>query len=777
MSRGASRIIAAALGIALAVGGALTGPLAATATETATDGDFEFSYDATTGDATVTGWTGTGSELSIPGMLDGHPVTGIGIEAFASKALTAVTIPDSITTIERSAFAVDHLLDVTIPDSVTTIGEYAFYDNQLMSLTLPESVTSIGGGAFSNNPLVSATLPGSLAAIGPRAFFEGVPLSVAFLGDAPAIVQDAGPIGSFGDGTRTTVYYDSDATGWSQPWHGYGTISGPAPITHIVTFAPEDGDPVVRRAALDGTEVGAPDSPTRKGYAFAGWFTDSDLTAAYDFNAPVIQDLTLHAAWSPNHYTISFDPNGASADSTPSMTAIYDVEVQLNANGFALTGYAFEGWNTKRNGTGTSYADGATVIDLTTAGTATLYAQWMRQSFETALKFKQHPGISMHGAPVTGQTVTATTSGRWSPASPTIQYVWLLDGVVAHVGKHFTLPNDSAGKALVSQVVATHSGEYAVFLDSKPVTVKQGFDLLGTPTITSSASSSARTTAGSRLTANPGLWLAPPDALRYQWYRAGKALKDKAKQTYTVSSADYGRKITVKVTAVKSGWVSASKTSAALKVPKHFAKHPKVSISGTVAVGHTVTAKRSGKWSPSKHVSTHYQWYLDGIAIEGATESKHKLRSSEVGDTLTVRISGSRSGYRTQSVTSTAKTVLDVFANAPVVYLKATKIKIDDRGTTDQSRRLGLFPLPYDLDAPDYAFDDWAPAATSIKYRWYRNGKHVGDGASTILFGFDIGDTFTVKVTAKRPGFLPVSKTSKKVTIGKTKPTGPGLKN
>ena len=46
-----------------------------------------------------------------------------------------------------------------------------------------------------------------------------------------------------------------------------------------------------------GQAVAAPADPAREGYDFAGWYTDADCTAPYDFNTPVTGDLTLYAKW------------------------------------------------------------------------------------------------------------------------------------------------------------------------------------------------------------------------------------------------------------------------------------------------------------------------------------------------------------------------------------------------------------------------------------------------------------------------------------------------
>ena len=84
-------------------------------------------------------------------------------------------------------------------------------------------------------------------------------------------------------------------------------------------------------------------------------------------------------------YTVHFDPtsqfegNTLSGTGTMNDQTIYEgVATTLTSNGFtAPTGYYFAGWNTAQDGSGTQYANGQQVTDLTTAGnTITLYAMW-----------------------------------------------------------------------------------------------------------------------------------------------------------------------------------------------------------------------------------------------------------------------------------------------------------------------------------------------------------------------------------------------------------------
>ena len=80
--------------------------------------------------------------------------------------------------------------------------------------------------------------------------------------------------------------------------------------------------------------------------------------------------LLLNASEQNN--TVSFDANGGTG-SMSSMTFGKGESKNLTANKFTRTGYIFKGWNTKSDGTGTSYSDKQSI---TPTENLTLYAQW-----------------------------------------------------------------------------------------------------------------------------------------------------------------------------------------------------------------------------------------------------------------------------------------------------------------------------------------------------------------------------------------------------------------
>ena len=129
--------------------------------QAATEGDY--TYTVANGEATITGYTGVGGDITIPSELGGYPVTVIGEKAFyCNYAITSVVIPDSVITIGARAFecefypfvdewhvaGVSALKSVSIGDGVKTIGEKAFYKSALTSVVIPDSVITIGNSAF-----------------------------------------------------------------------------------------------------------------------------------------------------------------------------------------------------------------------------------------------------------------------------------------------------------------------------------------------------------------------------------------------------------------------------------------------------------------------------------------------------------------------------------------------------------------------------------------------------------------------------------------------------
>jgi uncharacterized repeat protein (TIGR02543 family) len=90
------------------------------------------------------------------------------------------------------------------------------------------------------------------------------------------------------------------------------------------TVSFSDGDPASETVDYGGT-VTKPDDPTRDGYVFGGWYTDTECTQAYDFDTLVTADITLYAKWTksePRSIVTPTTPDtpGTTTDSTVDST-------------------------------------------------------------------------------------------------------------------------------------------------------------------------------------------------------------------------------------------------------------------------------------------------------------------------------------------------------------------------------------------------------------------------------------------------------------------------
>ncbi|HEX8780854.1 MAG TPA: hypothetical protein VF728_06775, partial [Nocardioides sp.] len=249
-------------------------------------------------------------------------------------------------------------------------------------------------------------------------------------------------------------------------------------------------------------------------------------------------------------------------------------------------------------------------------------------------------------------TLTAA-SGTWGPAPVTLAHQWFRSGVAitGATASTYKLTSTDMGKTLTVRVTGTKSGYTTVAKTSAATATVLGVLTAPTPTV------SGTVKAGSTLTAAPGTWGPAPVTLAYQWRRAGVAITGATASTYTLTGSDTGKAMTVTVTGTKSGYATTAKTSAAtVAVAAGTLTAPTPTISGTRTVGSTLTAV-PGTWGPAP-VTLAYQWFRSGVAITGATASSFALTTTDRGKTLTVRVTGTKTGYTSVARTSAATTAI-----------------------------------------------------------------------------------------------------------------------
>ncbi|SHK98458.1 InlB B-repeat-containing protein [Fibrobacter sp. UWB12] len=124
-------------------------------------------------------------------------------------------------------------------------------------------------------------------------------------------------------------------------------------------------------------------TPTQTGYSFAGWYTTSTFsgTKVTTISSGSSGNKNFFAKWTPNTYKVQFNANNGTDESTTQQFT-YGTAKNLDLNTFnpPQGKGGFSAWTTNANGTGTSYADGQSVQNLTTTlgGTVQLYAQWKK---------------------------------------------------------------------------------------------------------------------------------------------------------------------------------------------------------------------------------------------------------------------------------------------------------------------------------------------------------------------------------------------------------------
>ena len=91
------------------------------------------------------------------------------------------------------------------------------------------------------------------------------------------------------------------------------TAKAPQKIT--VTFNSENGSKVASQKINKGAKVAKPKAPTKKGFIFAGWYSDAKLTKAFNFATALKANTTLYAKWTAT-VSVTFNSEGGSKIAT-----------------------------------------------------------------------------------------------------------------------------------------------------------------------------------------------------------------------------------------------------------------------------------------------------------------------------------------------------------------------------------------------------------------------------------------------------------------------------
>ncbi|WP_162309378.1 InlB B-repeat-containing protein [Cohnella abietis] len=177
--------------------------------------------------------------------------------------------------------------------------------------------------------------------------------------------------------------------------------------SYTVRFDSNGGSEVADQKVNEGVKAAVPGAPTKEGYVFGGWHSDSGLTSRYDFEArTVAANITLYAKWAiapKNNYTVSFNSNGGTAVAA---LTVEDGAVATAPGTPTKAGYVFGGWHSD-SGLTRPFNFSTTPIETN----LTLYAKWTTISYTVSFN-------SNSGSAVANQSVGYNGKAA-APAAPT----------------------------------------------------------------------------------------------------------------------------------------------------------------------------------------------------------------------------------------------------------------------------------------------------------------------------------------------------------------------
>ena len=284
------------------------------------------------------------------------------------------------------------------------------------------------------------------------------------------------------------------------------------------------------KTITSGSSIGTLPTPTRSGYTFNGWYTSSSGGSRVYTSTTFSNNTTVYAHWSPNTYTLTFNPNGGTVSpNSKTFNGGSSVGVLPTPT---RSGYAFDGWYTSISGGSRVYA--STTLSYST----TVYAHW-----------------SPIATPKINNCVSVDEGVRiqWNTVSGAEKYrVYYKNSK----GNWVKMGDTAANSFVDTDVKSGATYTYTVrCINSAGTAFTSGYDSTGykytynmsTPSITSMTSSASGVTIK---------WGSVVNARKYRVYYKGNdgwiKLAEVTGTSYTHSDAVFGKTYTYTVRCIKS---------------------------------------------------------------------------------------------------------------------------------------------------------------------------------------------------------------------------------
>ncbi|MDR1710660.1 MAG: hypothetical protein LBR58_02185 [Propionibacteriaceae bacterium] len=592
-------------------------------------------------------------------------------------------------------------------------------------------ITAISGSGHGTT-VVAHKADGTLAMWSERGYWN-----LAAASNVPDGLDDVAALAA-GDEFTLALLEDGTVSAWGSSRQATDV---PAGLSGVVSIAAGDGHAVAAKA--DGTVVAWGDDDSGQADVPAG-LTGVVSVAAGDFHSLALKSDGTVVAWGQYAPSLDWDEPASVPAGLSSVTAIAAAgkhNLALKSDGTVVA------WG--ENKAATKVPSGLKNVIAVAAG-----AYWVLGGEDDP---EIYAGQSL--ALKSDGTVVAWGSGPQPPKG-------LKDVVAIAAGDRHALALKSDGTVVAwgnndygqTTVLPGLSGVTAIAAGAKHslaigTVIPPAFTKVGTPKISGTAKTGKTLKVSSK-----GSWTPTPLEYSYQWTRNGVDIAGATGASYTLTADDYGQQVSVKVLASRYWWADTwSKPAKAVKPAAGSLTTKSVSVVNVTTGKSTskyapqfedVLQATTSAWDPAP-VTLNYQWLRSGKAIAGATSDTYQVQAADVGKKLSVKVTGSKAGYKTASKTSskTKAAVAKTFAAAPVPTI-AGDPKVGETLTANAG--------------------SWSPAADSLTFQWYRNGSKIkgATSATYLVAAKDAKKSLTVKVTAKKAGYKTTAKTSAKLKIG-----------
>jgi uncharacterized repeat protein (TIGR02543 family) len=464
-----------------------------------------------------------------------------------------------------------------------------------------------------------------------------------------------------------------------------------------VHFATDGGSTINPLKVEKGTQVTKPTDPTKAGYSFSGWYTDTLKTTPYNFSSMFnVDSMTLYAKWTPNadtdyavlHYQEKVDGTGYDLFETEDLEGTTGGSVHAGAKTY--TGFVFDEENPESVLTGTIEGDGSLVLKL----------YYDRVHYDYVFKNWNDEVIAEgnipYGAdvPVPGNPVrSGYTFTGWSQEIPEVMPAEPLTFKAVFSINSYTLTFNSNGGSSVNSITKN----YGELVGTVEETTKEGYTFKGwSPTI-------------------PQYVPASNSTYEAQWeinrYRV--SFEENGGTAVTDLLLDYNTFIEIVPVTTKAGYTFEGwYTEAALENKWDFEKD-------TIPAEHiTLHAKWSANTN-TKYVVNHYKEKLDGT---------YELEDQE-----------EFTGITDTEITAPVKIYIGFSVDRTHEDEVATGI-IDGSGTLELS-------LYYQRDSFKVVFKDWDGTVLKEVTLKYESGAKAPTGMTREGYTFTHWDEDFTKIT------------------------------